>query len=260
MPELPDVEVFKHYLDTTALHQRIARAAILHKKIVRKMSGKKLSRLLKDRTLEESHRHGKVLFVKLNTSHGWMWFHFGMTGYFTYGNSQDPDPEDHVRFMLEFAKGGILRFHCPRLFGQVGWVADLEEYLQRHKLGPDALAISQSDFIHRFQGTNSGLKAAFMNQAVVAGIGNVYADEIIFKTRLHPQQSLESLNEAALRKLYRDMRTVLNRAIEYEADPEQIPDSWLLRHRRAKSPCPRCEGTISRVAIQQRSTYFCDTC
>lgn len=260
MPELPDVEVFKNFVDATSLHQRIAGSAIRHPKIVRSMPGKKLTRLLKGRKLENTHRHGKVLFIELDAAKGWLWFHFGMTGYFTSGKKQDPEPENHIRFMLTFTTGCLLRFHCPRLFGQVGWVADFKEYVQRHKLGPDALAISQKDFLKRFQNTSGGIKAALMNQSLLAGIGNVYSDEILFKSRLHPQHSMKSLDTASFRRLYRDMRSVLTRAIKHHADPQNMPDSWLLHHRHAKATCPRCGGRITRTTVHQRSAYFCQSC
>lgn len=260
MPEMPDVEVFKDFVDDTSLYQRITGSEILHLKIVRSMSGTTLTRHLKDRMLEDMRHHGKVLFVRLDAAKGWLWFHFGMTGYFTAGKRQDPAQENHIRFILKFANRRLLRFHCPRLFGQVGWVADFKEYVQRHKLGPDALAISQKDFLKRFQDTSGGIKAALMNQSLLAGIGNVYSDEILFKSRLHPQRSMKSLDATSLRRLNRDMLLVLRQAIKYRADPQQIPDSWLLHHRRGNSTCPRCGGTINRIAVHQRSAYFCQSC
>ena len=260
MPELPDVEVFKQYVDATSLHQRITHIAILHKKIVRSISHRKLSRMLKDRKLEKGHRHGKILFIKLNTDYGWLLFHFGMTGFFTYGKAQGTNSKDHIRFVLKFANRHQLRFHCPRLFGQVGWVADPDQYLHCHQVGPDALAIPQGDFIHRLQGTHSAIKTTLMNQSILAGIGNVYSDEILFKARIHPQSSANRLSTPSFRRIYRAMTFVLTRAIHYRADPQKIPDSWLLTHRRLHASCPRCGGMISRISIHQRSAYFCETC
>lgn len=260
MPELPDVEVFKHYLDSTSLHQRIGHIEVFHKKILRTSSAEKLSRRLKGRKLEKSHRHGKLLFTKLNTSHGWLLFHFGMTGFLRYRKDRNTSVGDHVRFLLEFSNGSCLMFDCQRVLGWVDWIDDLEEYLQDHHLGPDALAISESDFLHRLEGTRGAIKPALMNQAILAGIGNVYSDEILYKARIHPRFPVKSLTHASLSRVFRGMKAVLTRAIDARADPQQVPKTWLLPHRQAGSSCPRCGNPIARISIQQRSAYFCKTC
>lgn len=260
MPELPDVAVLKQYLDATSLHQRISQIEVFHKKIVRSVSPEKLSQILKGRKLKASHRHGKLLFSKLNTCHGWLVFHFGMTGFLTYRKDSEKVLGDHIRFMLKFSNGSRLGFDCQRVLGWVDWIADLPNYLQDHKLGPDALAISESDFVRRFQKTRGLIKTSLMKQSNLAGIGNVYADEILYKAAIHPQLPVTSLNHALLRRVYRATQSVLKRAIHYRANPQKMPKSWLLLHRQSGSSCPRCGNPITRIVIHQRSSYFCKKC
>src|SRR5690606_37609631 len=86
------------------------------------------------------------------------------------------------------------------------------------------------------------------------------SDEILFQARLHPLTPVPTVTNTALRRTYRTMQTVLQKAIKYQANPHKLPEAWLLKHRSSREPCPRCGGKISRVTVQQRSTYFCRMC
>src|SRR5215207_5968721 len=188
MPELPDVEAFKRYMDATSLHQKIRFVGVRSEKILGDFSARTLQSTLKGRTFESTRRHGKNLFAGLDGG-GWMLMHFGMTGRLTY--FKDPDEEPlHSRLLFAFDNDNHLAFVCQRMFGKVDLIEDPEEFAREKGLGPDALDLDGGSFRERLNGTRGGVKATLMNQKILAGIGNIYSDEILFQARLHPRTSV----------------------------------------------------------------------
>ena len=184
MPELPDVEIFKRYLDATALDQKITRVSVQNRTVLRHISPQAIARKLKGRKLESSLRHGKFLFGQLDKN-GSVIFHFGMTGFLKYFKHESEAPE-HTRVRMDFSNGPFLAYVCPRMFGEVDYTTDVNKYINERGLGPDALALTSKEFKDRFAGKKNSIKSALMDQKLLAGIGNVYSDEILFQARVHP--------------------------------------------------------------------------
>jgi formamidopyrimidine-DNA glycosylase len=258
MPELPDVETFKRYLDATALGQKIARVCVKNRTVLRRIAPQTIARNLKGRKLRSSRRHGKFLFGQLDKN-GSLVFHFGMTGFLKYFKDKAEEPK-HTRLRMDFSNGAFLAYVCPRMFGELNHVRDVDRYIKQRDLGPDALAVSWKGFKDRLSGTKSAIKSALMDQKVLAGIGNVYSDEILFQARLHPELKVDRLSERTLKRVYKMMRSVLKQTIRYEADPDRVPRSWLLPQREKGARCPRCGERINRLTINQRSAYLCPNC
>src|SRR6266702_3349296 len=139
MPELPDVETFKRYLDATSLYQRIADVEMRSAYVLKGISGKELARRLKGRRFESTRRHGKHLFARTDGG-TWLRLHFGMTGSLRYFKGEEKVPP-HTRVLFVFAKDYRLAFDDQRKFGQVGLLEDVDEFLRKRALGPDALDI-----------------------------------------------------------------------------------------------------------------------
>lgn len=258
MPELPDVEVFKRYLDSTSLRQRVESVEIREQKILGSVSVRRLQNALKGREFESTRRHGKHLFVGLSGG-DWLMLHFGMTGRLKYFKDPENGPP-HDRMLVTFDTGYRLAFDDQRIFGRVDMISSPEDFIEEHGLGPDPLSLGPSTFKERLAGKRSAVKSALMNQRVLAGIGNVYSDEILFQTRLHPKTELRSLAGADLGNLHKATRRVLEKAIENGADPAKLPDSYLLPHRREGGECPRCGGEIAGYKVSGRTAYFCPAC
>ena len=258
MPELPDVEIFKRYLDATALNQKIARVSVKNKTVLQHISPQALARNLKGRRLQSSQRHGKFLFARLDRQ-GAVVFHFGMTGFLRYFKSTAEEPE-HTRVRFDFSNGACLGYVCQRMFGEVDYVRDITQYIQARELGPDALALTWNEFKGRLASKKSSIKSALTDQSLLAGIGNVYADEIFFQARVHPQDKPQRLSERDLSQIYKAMKNVLKKAIRSEADPHRVPKTWLLPRRGRNTQCPRCGKKLLRVTINQRSAYLCPNC
>lgn len=258
MPELPDVEIFKRYLDATSLHQRINSVDVRKAYILKDVTARELARGLKGRRFESSRRHGKHLFVRAD-DRVWLRLHFGMTGSLQYFKNDERAPR-HARVVFAFEKNRRLAFDDQRMFGEVGLLKDVDEFLEERELGPDALKITLAQFKEMLAKRGGAVKSILMNQQLIAGIGNIYADEILFRARMHPATEISRLGDKALTKLFRATHYVLGKAITARADVNRMPRSWLLPHRGKGGKCPRCGRKLSSAKIGGRTAWFCAYC
>jgi formamidopyrimidine-DNA glycosylase len=257
MPELPDVESFKRYLDATSLHQRIIGVDVRSAYVLKGVSARELARRLKGRCFESSRRHGKHLFVRADGDL-WLRLHFGMTGSLQYFKHEQAPK--HTRVLFVFANTHRLAFEDQRKFGEVGLLKEVDEFLKKRALGPDALDISLSQFKEIFGKHRGAVKAILLNQKLIAGIGNIYADEILFRVWMHPATEISRLGSKPLTKLFRATRYILEKAIAAKADMNQMPKSWLLPHRGKGGKCPRCGRKLRSAKIGGRTAWFCAHC
>jgi formamidopyrimidine-DNA glycosylase len=258
MPELPEVENFKRYLDTTSLHQRIIDIDVRDAYVLKGVSARELARGLKGRRFISSRRHGKHLFVRIDGDL-WLRLHFGMTASLHHFKNDQNPPRD-ARVLFSFTNHGRLAFDDQRKFGEVGLLRDVDEFLQERALGRDALKISFLQFKEIIGQHHGAVKAILLNQRLIAGIGNLYADEILFHARIHPATQASALKEKTVAKLFRTTRDILKKAIEANADADLMPKSWLLPHRGKRGKCPRCGRELKSATIGGRTAWFCVHC
>jgi formamidopyrimidine-DNA glycosylase len=258
MPELPEVETFKRYLDRTSLRQRITNVEVRDSYILKRVSARELARRLKGRRFENSQRHGKHLFVRADNEL-WLRLHFGMTGSLEYLEGDEAVPKT-ARVIFRFADNRRLAFDDQRKFGEIELIKDVHEFLQTRGLGPDALEIGFSQFKAIVGKHRGALKAILLNQQLIAGIGNLYADEILFRARMHPATEAARLRDKDLKGLFRATRDVLERAIALKTDFNRLPKSWLLPHRGKHGRCPRCDRALKSATIGGRTSWFCAHC
>jgi formamidopyrimidine-DNA glycosylase len=258
MPELPDVETLKRYLDATSLHQRISGVDVESAYVLKGVSARELARRLKGRCFESSCRHGKHLFVRAD-GELWLRLHFGMTGSLQCFKGEE-QASKHTRVLFVFASTHCLAFEDQRKFGEVGLVKDVDKFLKKRALGPDALDVSLSVFREIFEKHRGAVKAILLNQKLIAGVGNIYADEILFRAQMHPATEISRLGSKAITKLFRAARYILGKAITANADANQMPRSWLLPHRGRGGKCPRCGRELKSSRIGGRTAWFCAHC
>jgi formamidopyrimidine-DNA glycosylase len=258
MPELPEVETFKRYLDRTSLHQRISGVDVRSAYVLKGVSGRELARRLKAHCFESSRRHGKHLFMRTNRNL-WLRLHFGMTGSLKYFKREQRTPE-HTRVLFVFTNAHRLAFEDQRKFGEIGLIEDVNEFLKKRALGPDALDISLPQFKEIFEDHRGAVKTILLNQKLIAGIGNIYADEILFRARVHPVTQASALKNKPVAKLFRAVRYILEKAIAAKADANLMPKSWLLLHRAKGGKCPRCGRELTSATIGGRTAWFCAHC
>lgn len=251
MPELPEVEGFARYFAQHALRQPIARVRVRDDRVlgVRK---EKLSRALRGRSFERVHRHGKHLFA--DAGEAWLHLHFGMTGDIEYYADDEPR---FSRVIFDFENGSHLAFIDMRLFGVVDLTPSPDAYIEEHDLGPDPLLMSFSQFRERIAKRRGAMKALLMSQDFVAGIGNLYADETLFQTNIHPRRPVDRLSDAEVRAVYNGMRRILREVIRVREKDGDWPRRYLTMHREEGERCPTCGGTIQRTVVMSRTTYFC---
>jgi len=136
----------------------------------------------------------------------------------------------------------------------------VNEFLKKRALGPDALDVSLGQFREIFAKHRGAVKTILLNQKLIAGIGNIYADEILFRTRVHPATQISSLSGKTVTKLFRATRYILKKAIESKADAYLMPKSWLLAHRGKGGKCPGCGRKLRSAMIGGRTAWFCAHC
>ena len=258
MPELPEVEIFKRYLDSTSLHRRITNVEVCDEYILKGVSARALARQLNGRRFEDSYRHGKHLFVRVGHEL-WLRLHFGMTGSFQCLNRNDVAPRT-ARVVFHFADNCRLAFDDQRKFGEIELVEDVDQILQTRGLGPDALQISFSQFKAGIKKRRGAVKALLLNQQFIAGVGNLYADEILFRVGMHPGTNAASLSDKDLSSLFHAMRYVLEKTISLKANFKRLPKSWLLPYREKRGNCPRCGQGLKSATIGGRTSLFCAHC
>jgi formamidopyrimidine-DNA glycosylase len=259
MPELPDVETFKRYLDATSLHAPIRGVRAPDERILVDVSKQTLARRLQGASLEAARRHGKHLGAAVSSG-GWLMLHFGMTGFLDYAKNADYPPG--TKLVLFFDDGYRLAYSDQRLLGHVAWADDFDAFVEAHDLGPDALALAHDPDAFRrvVRAARGGVKSFLMNQSRIAGVGNVYSDETLYHARLHPKTPLDTLNDEQIETLRTALAHVLDLAIERKADPEQIPGTWLLAHREEGGACPRCGAPLVTETINGRTCWLCPVC
>jgi len=213
---------------------------------------------LKGRRFENSHRHGKHLFVRAGNEL-WLRLHFGMTGSLEYLNQHQEMPKT-ARVIFCFANNRRLAFDDQRKFGEIELIEDVDEFVETRSLGPDALEIRFSQFKAIMQKHRGAVKAILLNQQLIAGIGNLYADEILFRARMHPGTEAARLRDIDLTRLFRATRYVLEKAIALKTDFNRLPKSWLLLHRGKRGRCPRCGRALKSATIGGRTSWFCEHC
>ncbi|MBN1938626.1 MAG: bifunctional DNA-formamidopyrimidine glycosylase/DNA-(apurinic or apyrimidinic site) lyase, partial [Candidatus Aminicenantes bacterium] len=215
-------------------------------------------------------RRGKVLIVEAEERA--LLFHLKMTGQFLWARPEHP-PDAHTHFILSFADAGEeLRFRDIRKFGFLRCLpcVDVASCPEVGGLGPEPLEITDAGFAARFRARKGRLKSVLLDQRVLAGVGNIYADESLHAAALHPLTPANRLSPAELERLRTALRRILKAAIaaggssvrDYRSVDGGIGD-FQTRHNvygRAGEKCRRCGGTVKRIVVGGRSTFFCPSC
>ena len=269
MPELPEVHTILNDLAPRLQGHVFQEVTHCRPGTLNEPSPDELARSLPGKRIEELERRGKYLLLHLNSGQSLI-FHLGMTGrLYLLGHAEPSDPYCTANFVLD---GGIqLCFADPRKFGHVWLVDDAARVVGN--LGPDAMdeSVGANEFqemLSRRRGAR--IKAVLLDQTVLAGIGNIYADEALFEARIHAARAAGSLSPEEVAELRRAILVVLRRGIENRGTTfsdyrdgfgraGMNQQSLAVFHRTGK-PCPRCGTAIKRSSVAGRSTHFCPNC
>lgn len=255
MPELPEVETYGRYFARHALDQRIVRVDVRDERILNEIRRETFVRKLKGRAFGEVRRHGKHLFARAGET--WLHLHFGMTGDLAYYRG-DETPR-FAKVVFDFEGGTHLAFEDMRLFGLADLVDSPDAFIAAKGLGPDPLdpAFTFARFDALVERRRGAIKSLLMSQEIIAGLGNLYVDEILFQTSIHPRRPAGRLRAAERRAIFDAMRRILRETIVRHGREAELPGRYLIHHREVGERCPRCDGTIRRMVVFGRTTYFC---
>jgi formamidopyrimidine-DNA glycosylase len=278
MPELPEVETLKRDLEKEAVGKRIKTVQVEGMRSIRRHPNKKhFIAKLEGRKIGAVERRGKYLLLRLEGGDVLV-VHLGMSGQLLRGRggARDPDPK-HTHVVLTFTQGGLLRFVDPRTFGEmfVTTPEELEDQVpELAHLGFDPVddMMSWVRFGELLTARKAKLKSLLMDQKFVAGIGNIYSDEILWAAGLRYDRSSETLSSQEVRRLYRAMVETLQDAIKHRGSSladEQYRDlfgamgEYQKEHKvydRAGQACRRCRNPIVRVKVNGRGSFLCEQC
>jgi len=271
MPELPEVETIARKLRNTVVGKRVS-AVFLSGKSLRAPVPGHFASALTDRTIRRVHRMGKYLILEMEPKAFWL-IHLGMSGRLFYFSQPATKPE-HTHAVIQFEGGGELQYRDPRRFGllDIQEASTLFALNQVQRLGKDPLGTGFDagwlwpELLH----TRRDLKAFLLDQSRVAGVGNIYACESLFRARLHPARRCNTVSRKEAVALARAVRHVLRHAVAHrgttfsdfmdsDGEPGEHQD-FLHVFQREGEKCHRCRARIQRLRQGNRSTYFCPRC
>lgn len=258
MPELPEVESFAKYLDRTSRDKTIKTVEIKSPELVQNVDDADLKEKLEGYRFEYTKRYGKYTFTHLDNDL-WLILHYGMTGRLMYFQGQDEAPR-YGRFLVNFEEGGHLALDDPRKFGKINITSSIENFIKQKKLGPDALEIDFKSFKNIFEMRKGAIKSVLMDQHIIAGIGNIYSDEILFQACIYPKIPVNKLNSAQIRKIFNVMKNVLETSVDKRIEGGELPDSFIIPHRKKNGKCPNSNTKLKTVKISSRTAYYCPDC
>ena len=277
MPELPEVETIRRDLDKEAVGKRIKAVDVTGMRSIRRHPNKKhFTAKLIGRKILSVDRKGKYLLLRLDGGDVLV-VHLGMSGQLLFTRHLKDPLEKHTHVVITFTTGGQLRFVDPRTFGEIFVTAAdhvAAEVPELAHLGFDPLddVITWTSFGERLRARHTKLKPLLMDQQFLAGIGNIYSDEILFAAGLRWDRSSESLSSQEIRRLYRAMIETLQDAIRHRGSSladEQYRDlfgeigDFQSQHKvydREGQACRRCRSPIVRVKVGGRSHFLCGQC
>lgn len=270
MPELPEVETVVRDL-RPALVGRTLTAIRRGRKALRRPWKKAWESLLTGARVEAIRRRGKWILLDLDRGHHLV-VHLGMTGQLTTTETSAAE-QTHTHLVAGLDDGRQLRFRDTRRFGSLTLLADaaaLDNFLVRADLGPEPWDLDPRAWHERLTATGRALKAVLLDQRVVAGVGNIYADESLFEAGLHPAVRGRVMRPEESERLLRAVVTVLERAIARRGSTirDYVGGSGLRGgyqeefrvYGRTGAPCVRCQAPVLRVQLAGRSTHYCPSC
>ncbi|MFG2493055.1 Fpg/Nei family DNA glycosylase [Streptomyces caniferus] len=256
MPELPDVEGFRRVLIACG-RRCVTDIEVRDAGVLRGVTEKRLRKEGEGRRLGAAWRHGKWLFAPMDGGPTLV-FHFGMTGSL-WCCSPDEPLAVHDRLVLTLDDVRSLRFRDQRKLQGVQLLGDSAVGRILDRLGPDALAVDRAELAELLSGRRGAVKSALMDQSVIAGLGNLLCDEILWRARFAPRTPARDLSETACRGIHAAMGRVLRSSVRAGCVPPRR--SWLTGRRDDSEPrCPRCRGSLCSGRLAGRRTVWCPHC
>jgi formamidopyrimidine-DNA glycosylase len=275
MPELPEVETLARGLQREVAGRRVLSVELGKTDFMDNPA--EMERELPGTRIERVERYGKFMLLRLQRSRetegvpqeSALLVHLGMTGTMVPRPAGEPRAK-HTHLVAMLDDGRELRYIDPRRFGRIAWLAGEKLRKELLRFGADPLLISLEEFGQRIHGRRARIKAMLLDQGVLRGVGNIYADESLWKAKIHPARIGARLSAEEAKSLHRALRKILEKAIVLRGssisdflDAEGEPGEYQLHHKaygREGKACYRCKTPIRRIVVAGRSSFFCPNC
>lgn len=271
MPELPEVETVRRAIAPVLEGARLEQVDIRDPRLVRPFDPALVARDLVGERVAEVGRRGKYLIVGFDSGRSLL-VHLRMTGSLRHAKRGALADDPHTRAVLRLDNGSDVAYRDVRRFGtwEVFEPGELGPYLAA-KLGPEPLgSLSAARLGERLQGRRAPLKSALLDQRTIAGLGNIYVDEALWQSMLHPLRVAGSLGDTELARLHRAIRSVLRKGLERQGSTLRdyaLPDGAygtmqdeFRAYGRAGEPCDRCHAPLAHTVVGGRTTTYCPAC
>ena len=268
MPELPEVETVVRSITNKIIGKNIKLINVFWKKTLSTHSENEINKILFNEKIINISRIGKYIIIHFNLYY--LIIHLRMTGKLIFLNSLSDFKSTHLRFKILFTDNSILNFTDIRKFGRIELRCNLQ-FLYK-KLGPEPLTkdLKIEYLQHKLQSRKVSIKACLLNQNIIAGLGNIYTDEILWKIKVHPNSKANMLNLKLLEKLIFATNEIISNAIDlmgttiinfsFDKESKGKYGSHLKVFNQKNNYCYRCNGIIIKIKCANRGTYFCNNC
>jgi formamidopyrimidine-DNA glycosylase len=263
MPELPEITMFAHDMQAELVDRTIVSIDVLQPKCLN-LPVEKFQAALVGARIFGVTSHGK--WLRLETTQGWLLLNLGMGGEILLA-TRDSLPEKY-RLIFDLADGAALVVNFW-WFGYAHHIGDPADHPMVSKLGPDFMSLDLDGFRHLLEGRRGAIKTFLLNQSRIAGIGNVYVQDPLFKAGIHPLRPINTLTAAEIESLYRAIRETLQESIDHggshweqnlNGEHGQWDDSFFLVAYREGQPCPTCGTPVEKIKTGSTSTHICPVC
>jgi len=270
MPELAEVETVRNVLKKRILNKRIDKVKVLYEKMF-DSDLKEFKEILIGNEFKDILRVGKWLMFELNNYY--LLSHLRMEGKYFIKNS-DEEVQKHEHVIISFTDGSDLRYHDTRKFGRMKLVKkeDLWNTEEIKKQGKEPMddTLDSTYLLDKFKGKRLPIKSVLLDQEIISGLGNIYADEVLYASGVNPLREAKSLNKEECQKIIETSKSILLKSIEEGGTTIKSYTSslgvtgnyqnYLQVHKREGLPCNRCGNKITRIKVGGRSTYYCEKC
>ncbi len=270
MPELPEVETTLRGIAPHIQDKRIKQTIVRQSKL-RWQIEPKLHEILYGQIIRRCHRRAKYLLLEVDT--GVLMIHLGMSGSLRIFYDHVPEPNKHDHVDIIFDDDMVLRYHDPRRFGAIIWFAGVPEHhhlLQHLGVEPLSHHFNAEYLFTQLQGKNRAIKLTLMDNTIVVGVGNIYANESLFMAGILPQRPANTLNLQECQRLVVAIKQILQRAIDTggstlrdfvdsEGKSGYFQQEYKVYGKNGET-CQQCGGLIEKNILGQRGTFFCSYC
>jgi len=270
MAELPEVEIITQDLKKTIIGKKIKRIEEICPENLRRKSSIGLNEIL-NKKITSIKRRGKYIVISFSKGYSLL-IHLGMTGHLFYKRGREPINK-HDLLIFDFLSGkNRLIYNDIRRFGSVTVVdsAVLQKLNIFNKMGPEPLMVTKEEFLRIFRNRKSKIKSLLLDQKIIAGLGNIYADEALFQAKIHPEERANTLSEKKLEMLRGSIKRILVKAIQEGGSTiinycnlfgeEGKYQNYHKVYSRKGLPCALCGTTIEKIRVSQRSSFYCPKC